>query len=300
MLSRINEFTKSKSATKLTVIDLSDIIKDTVEMTRPKWEDVNTGKKIKVITDFRGNLSIKGNRSEMVEVFSNLIHNAVDAIKSEGIVKIEALGKSGYIYIKVADNGTGMDAETAKRIFDPYFTTKGHLGIGLGLSMVYAIVNRHGGEVSVDSTPGEGTVFTIKLAEMKDSVTKTEVSIMIVEDDGNLRSVLYDIFSEWSEDISLAESYSEASQFLSNKIFDLVLTDLGLPDQDGWKIADLIQSTSPDCFIVPMTGWNEEISKQELMSRGLTEILKKPFNIQQVENLLNKSAQRKVDAEKIA
>jgi len=300
ILSRINEFTKGKSENKFTEIRLGEIIEDTVEMTRPKWEDIQNDRTIKVKTRLTGDLCITGNRSEMVRVISNLILNAVDAISGDGNINIDAFIEAEYVILRVGDDGIGMDADTVKRIFDPYYTTKGRLGTGLGLAMVYAIINRHNGEITVESEPGIGTVFTIKLPAVIDSTAVTKASVLIVEDDDNLRNVLYDITKSMCDKVMLAGDHAQASDLLSKHSFDLVITDLGLPDRDGWKIIDIVKSASPDCKIVPMTGWNKEIKKQDLVSRGLTQILKKPFSMEQVKDLISQVNVRKVDAGKIA
>ena len=196
-----------------------------------------------------------------------------------------------------------MDADTVKRIFDPYFTTKGRLGTGLGLAMVYAIINRHSGEITVESEPGKGTVFTIKLPAIKESTAESNVSalsVLVVEDDDNFRAILHEIIKGLCDKVVMACDYAQASDLLSKHSFDLVITDLGLPDKDGWKVIDMVKSASPDCRIVPMTGWNKEIKKQDLASRGLTQVLKKPFTLEQVKDLISQVNVRKVDAGRIA
>ncbi len=303
ILSRINEFTKSKSENKFSAIKLAEIIEDTVEMTRPKWEDIQSCKLIKVKTRLIGDLCITGNRSELVEVISNLILNAIDAISGDGNINIDAHVESENVILHISDDGIGMDADTVKRIFDPYFTTKGRLGTGLGLAMVYAIINRHSGEITVESEPGKGTVFTIKLPAIKESTAESNVSalsVLVVEDDDNFRAILHEIIKGLCDKVVMACDYAQASDLLSKHSFDLVITDLGLPDKDGWKVIDMVKSASPDCRIVPMTGWNKEIKKQDLASRGLTQVLKKPFTLEQVKDLISQVNVRKVDAGRIA
>ncbi|MCP4582092.1 MAG: GAF domain-containing protein [candidate division Zixibacteria bacterium] len=296
ILSRINEFTKRKSETKFTQLDLKDIIEDTLEIIRPKWDDPKSGKNVSIDKNISDDLRFMGNRSMIVEVISNLVHNAVDAIENKGTIKLIARQIDNCISVRISDDGAGMDSHTVKRIFDPFFTTKERLGTGLGLTMVYSIIESHNGDVEVESVKGEGTTFTIRLPYITKPGKTEAYQILVVEDDLNLRNVLNEVLTELNVDVTLAGTYKEAKEILANKSFDMVLTDLGLPDKDGWTIIDSVRSLSPDCFIVPMTGWKKEVEKEELYSRGLTQILKKPFNIDQIHELIVKLDKRKTNA----
>jgi len=296
ILSRINEFTKSQHELKFSAIDLKGVIEDTLEIIQPKWDNPESGKEISINMNLKDNLVIKGNRSMIIEVFSNLIHNAVDAIETRGVIEVDAEFEENYLRIIVKDNGKGMSPQTVKRIFDPFFTTKERLGTGLGLTMVYSIVNRHGGEIVVDSQEGQGTSFKIKFPRYTLEENIQPLNILVVEDDQNLRNVLFEIFVNRNAKVILASNYSEANDILAEHSFDMILTDLGLPDKDGWGIIDSVRSKSPECIIVPMTGWKKEIERKELISRGITQILQKPFTIEQVEELISNLEKRKINA----
>ncbi len=296
ILSRINEFTKSQNELKLSAIDLKGIIEDTLEIIQPKWANPESGKDISIKMNLHDDLVINGNRSMIIEVFSNLIHNAVDAIENKGVIEINSKLEDNYLRIIVKDNGKGMSPQILKRIFDPFFTTKERLGTGLGLTMVYSIVSRHGGEIGVDSQEGRGTSFKIKFPRYSLKESTQPLNILIVEDDQNLRNVLFEIFTNRNAKAIIAAGYAEASAILADRSFDMILTDLGLPDGDGWGIIDSVRSKSPDCIIVPMTGWKNEIERKELISRGITQILQKPFAIEQVEDLIYKLEKRKIGA----
>lgn len=300
ILSRINEFTKSKNALKFAKLDLREVIEDTVEMTRSKWQNPDDRKTIKINTHYKGDMHLMGDRAMMVEVFSNLIYNAVDAIEQEGGIDVNAEQSDDKIIIRVNDTGSGIDPQTLKKIFDPFFTTKHRLGTGLGLAMVYAIIDKHGGEIGVESRVGSGTTFTLKLPRQGKPEIAGSLSILIVEDDMNLRNVLSELFSELDIKIALAGTFHDASELLHKGKFDIILTDLGLPDKDGWGIVDLARSLAPESFIVPMTGWNKEIDKKELLSRGLMEILQKPFTIDRVYELIDIYNKRKAHVSNFA
>ena len=157
-----------KRKDELQVIDLSNLVQDTVLMTKPKWfhEPFKNGREIKLLTELEPDLYVRVNPSEIREVLTNLIFNAVDAMPTGGTIKIrtQKVGQRAVCHVK--DTGLGISPEIVDKIFDPFFSTKGHSS-GLGLSISYAIIQRHGGEMNVHSKPGQGTVFTISLPRIE-------------------------------------------------------------------------------------------------------------------------------------
>jgi len=293
ILSRINQFTKNKTAIDFKHINICEIIRDVIEMTRPKWSDPNDDRVIDVKFSECEDVIISGDRSMMVEVFSNLINNSVDAIEGTGVIDIDIKCGNNDIEITFTDNGCGMDQQTLKKIFDPFFTTKSHLGTGLGLSMVYSIIDNHNGQINVESEPGKGSKFIIKLPRVVSKKTDAGPSVLVVDDDENLRNVLYELFTEMNIPVKLAENYKNAILSLEKEKFDIILTDLGLPDKDGWGIIDAVKASMPDSIVIPMTGWNKESDRQEIASRGLNTVLLKPFTIDQVNEIINAYKKRK-------
>ncbi len=148
----------------LQVVDLASLVNDTLMMTKPKWyhKPRQTGRSIEVETSLEKDIYIKVNPSEIREVLTNIIFNAVDAMPSGGTISISTHKEQEKAVCILKDNGIGISPELIDRIFDPFFTTKGH-GSGLGLSISYAIIEKHGGQMSVKSTPGKGTTFIITL-----------------------------------------------------------------------------------------------------------------------------------------
>lgn len=145
-------------------IDFNNLIEDTVLMTRPKWdhEQRRKGRNITLKTELSPLKTAFINPSDLREVLTNLIFNAVDAMPKGGeiIIRTEEIGDS--LQCSISDTGVGLAPEIKDRIFDPFFTTKGQ-GTGIGLSVSYAIVENHGGTLTVESVPGEGTTFTMIL-----------------------------------------------------------------------------------------------------------------------------------------
>ena len=159
-----------KNADNRQLVDFNHLVQDTVLMTRPKWEHEQRrkGRTIRINTELGPAKTVYINPSDIREVLTNLIFNAVDAMPSGGEINIATRDLGDAVMCTIADTGVGMDQEILERIFDPFFTTKGQ-GTGIGLSVSYAIVENHGGTLTVDSIPGEGTTFTMVLPVKSES-----------------------------------------------------------------------------------------------------------------------------------
>jgi signal transduction histidine kinase len=140
-------------------IDLSRLVQETVEATQPRWMNRSGTSPIHVICQAPLPVPILGNPTELREVITNLLFNALDAMPAGGEIIINVYQQQNTAKLVVRDTGIGMSEEIKKRIFDPFFTTKGHGGTGLGLSVSHRIVSRHKGQIEVESEPGRGTTF---------------------------------------------------------------------------------------------------------------------------------------------
>jgi len=157
-------------------LDINGIVQDVIEITRPKWKDEAELKEIKIeIETDLGKLSQSiGNASEIKEVLTNLIFNSIEALPDGGKIVIKTKMHGDVVHISVTDNGRGIIEEMKKKIFEPFFTTKKYKSNGLGLSVAYGIIARHNGEITVESQPGEGTTFTVKLPAKQEKLEKVE------------------------------------------------------------------------------------------------------------------------------
>ena len=155
-----------RSQTETTPLDINRLVLQVVEITRPKWQQIPSveGRTIKLDSDLRATSLVAGSEVELRELLTNLIYNAVDAMPEGGACTIETAEQAGYVIISVSDDGIGMVEETRRRLFEPFFTTKDPAsGRGLGLFTAYHVVRQHKGFISVDSEPGRGTRFSIRL-----------------------------------------------------------------------------------------------------------------------------------------
>ena len=162
MIERIQEGVRDKRNADALVgkVNIESVVRNAIDMASPR---IGT-RDIRIVTDFADGLpALSGDEAELQEVVVNLIANAIDAIGDEGVVEVGTRSAFGGVAVDVTDNGSGMTEATRRKLFRPLFTTKGTAGTGLGLSTSFAIILRHGGEMHVRSTPGEGSTFTFRL-----------------------------------------------------------------------------------------------------------------------------------------
>lgn len=300
ILSRISEFTKKKPTESFISLNLDQIISDVLEMTRPRWynQAIAMGRKIDIAFEKSGNLQVLGSPSELREVFTNLINNAIDAVENGGRIRINAgLEGADKILVCMEDTGSGMSEETKKRIFEPFFTTKGKSGTGLGLSITYGIINRHGGTIDVESQIGVGTKFKImlpyckevvieKLPEVHEQMDHISASILVVDDEESLREILSEILESVGHRVDLASGGALALEAMARKKYDLVITDLGMDDVSGWDVADEIYKKYPSTKVILATGWGAQVEPGNLAKHHVNSMINKPFKISEITNIV--------------
>jgi signal transduction histidine kinase/putative methionine-R-sulfoxide reductase with GAF domain/CheY-like chemotaxis protein len=296
ILKRISEFTKKKPSEKFVDLEINQIIADSIELTRPRWKEESIAKGKSIEVQFRKNntLNTTGNPAELREVFTNLIINAVDAIPANGEISISAhLESEQIIKIIFEDNGQGMSPETRKKIFEPFFTTKGAKGTGLGLSVTYGIISRHKGTIEVESELGRGTKFTITLPLCQSTQEETGVKqieqikiegkrILAVDDQEEFREILVEILGSGGHEADAAPDARTALIMLSQKKYDLVITDLGMTGISGWELADTIHQEHPGIKIIMATGWGANLDSEKLTDHHIDSLICKPFKIDEI------------------
>jgi signal transduction histidine kinase/CheY-like chemotaxis protein len=291
---RVQEFTRVRQDERFETVDLNRILYGVVELTRPAWEAgaKRRGVVVNVHLDLRASLTIAGAASELREVFTNMVLNAVDAMPAGGELWIASSDEGGRVRVQVRDTGVGMDHETRARIFDPFFTTKEVKGTGLGLSVAYGIVNRHHGQIEVHSSPGGGTVFTLVFpagaiptaqASAPDGPAPSSLRVLVVDDEESVLSVLAEMLRGAGHHVTTALGGLAAIEVLRGPAFDVVFTDLGMPEVNGWDLASLVKARRPECAVVLVSGWGFQLEEEAAHSRGVDLVLAKPFSFSDVE-----------------
>jgi PAS domain S-box-containing protein len=301
---RIQEFSrkgkKKEDDTYFVEVDINTVINDALEFTKARWKDEAESKGIKI--NIKRKLlpvpCVLGSASELREVLTNFIHNAIDAMPHGGVISVGTLAENSTVSIKLEDSGIGIPKEIQEKIFDPFFTTKGPQATGLGMSVSYGIINRHQGTITVDSTVGKGTTFTINLPVPKKRghkgkaipVTKQvdRASILVIEDEEPIRDLLCDILVEGGHEVEAACSGSDGIELFKKKDFDLVFTDLGMPEMSGWQVAKEIKKINRNTPVALITGWEIQLKESEVRENGVNLVVTKPFQMDQVLRLVEK------------
>jgi len=279
---------------------LDALVEEAIAFTAPRWRDEASlrGATIQVIAELAETPAVRGNAGELREVLTNLIFNALDAMPRGGALRLATAVEGQMVALTVADTGVGMDEQQLKRIFEPFYTTKGAAGSGLGLSISQRIIERHGGHISVTSRVGAGTTFVIHLPIApvievpagSPAASRSLTSgnrILVVDDEKVVLQLLQRMLERQEQEVTLAASGAEAIALLERQDYDLLITDLGMPDITGAEVARRARELHPDLPIVMATGWGDTISPEQLAEMGAAGLLTKPFSYEQLGNLLS-------------
>jgi len=311
---RVQEFTRLRQDEHFETVDIAQVLRDVVEFTRPAW--MSGAKKRGVHVEVRQFLDSKhpvaGNASELREVFTNLVLNALDAMPFGGLILITSQDAAEGVVVRVRDTGVGMDAETQARIFDPFFTTKPVKGTGLGLSVAYGIVTRHHGTISVDSQAGLGTEFVLTFPAsrpahpgMAEPLTGSpsefpRMRILVVDDEEPVLEVLADMFRNRGQEVRTAIGGEAGIAELQHFRPEVVFSDLGMPDVNGWDVARRVKSQAPETPVVLVTGWGSQLEEGSAQARGVDLIMAKPFSMDDVDAALRHVASMIADGRQAA
>jgi PAS domain S-box-containing protein len=309
---RIQTFARKSPSREFEVVDVRDLVNDAIEITRTRWENEARlrGLDYNVQLDAKEGLLTYGSASELREVFVNLIVNAVDAMPGGGELSINCVRDGDELRLQFADTGTGMPEDVRQKIFDPFFTTKGAHGTGLGLSVSYSIVERHEGTISVSSELGSGTVFTISLPATESETCDVSapdkrfslpaLSMLVVDDEPAVRETLAEMLEALGHHAVLAESGQDALQQLSAVAdFDVVFTDLAMPEMDGWEVAREVRKRHPETRIVLVTGYGRGTTPPSGEGELVDGIIGKPFDFHQVADTIKEVLSRKAILENV-
>ena len=303
LVRRMRMFTKQEKDSYILVpVDIKDVLEQAIGFVKPRWMNIAKAGGIDYDLDRDGIVEvpiIMGTESELREVFINIMNNAMDAMYEGGRLSFRTWQNEGNVLIGISDTGEGMPEEVRRRVFEPFYTTKREKGSGLGMSVSYGIIERHGGRIEVKSEVGKGTTFTISLPITISSVQNTEspvedqrmkpkgLNILVVDDIENMRSLLKMFLVKNGHTVKTAESGGKALEVLKTETFDLVLCDLVMPDMSGHEVVAVLNKLEKRPKIGIITGWSEKISTLEELNVDF--IAKKPFKFTELSGFINKT-----------
>lgn len=302
--TRLSKFyRKGDENEKFLPFDLNRLIKQVILITQPKWKTQAqaNGIMINILTDLQDIPQINGKESELREVLTNLIFNAVDAMTKNGTISLHTRTEGKDIILEVSDSGMGMTEEVKKRCFELFFSTKESAGTGLGLSIAYGIIQRHKGTIDVESEKGKGTKFIIRLpiATEKQSEDKVKVArrkirplhILIVDDEKPIQRILSLFLTADGHTFELASNGLEGLEKFKSGTFDLVITDKAMPDMGGDKLADYIKQIVPKIPIIMITGFGNIMEASGEIPKNIDCLVSKPLGMDELRKALAETIQ---------
>jgi signal transduction histidine kinase len=297
-VQRIQGFARKRLARPSQSVDLNEVVDEVVEVTRSRWKDAAQarGVRYEMAVEHGEIPRIAGEAAELREALTNIVFNALDAMPKGGTVSLSTAPDGGGVLCAVRDTGIGMPDAVRRRVFDPFFTTKGERGTGLGLSVVYGIVTRHGGDVDVESHLGRGTTFTMRLPigppvpppePVAPPATMSRAGrVLVVEDEQEVREILTNVLRSDGHAVVACEDGARALIELEADGFDLVITDLGMPGLSGWDVARAVKELRPGTPVAMVTGWSEQIDPAQAGSEGIDYLIAKPFRRQEIRTMV--------------
>ena len=308
-IARMSEFYRKRSRElPLGQVDANTLVTQVLDLTQARWRDMplERGEEISIETQLAPGLpAIMGVESELREALTNLVFNAVDALAGGGVITIRTKQTPrGAVEIEIADNGVGMDEATRQRCLEPFYTTKGERGTGLGLAMVYGAVQRHGGDIEIESELGKGTSMRLSFAagagtkpnttgSLHDPRPRLRLKLLIIDDDPILLRSLRDVLEQDGQVVTVAGNGAEGAAMFGAKLaegqpFDAVITDLGMPGMDGRRVAAAIKQASSETPVLLLTGWGERLKAEEEVPPHVDHILSKPPKLAELRAALAK------------
>ncbi len=307
---RIQTFARQSPAREFETLDVSQLLADAVEITRTRWHNEARlrGLLYAVELETGGPTYVSGVASELREVFVNLIVNAVDAMPGGGQLLIGCAREGDSVRLRFTDSGTGMPEEVRERIFEPFYSTKGAHGTGLGLAVSYGIIERHEGRVTVESEVGRGTTFQIALPAAEPDFARPSapaptpaeghnLSVLVIDDEEIVRETLADMLTMLGHRVHAVAGGREGLRAMREQSYDLVFTDLSMPEMDGWETAREIRRRGSDAAVILITGHGAATPVAPGDKDLVNGIIGKPFDFDQVAEAIAHTTQKTVTSD---
>ncbi len=317
VVRRFQDFSRTRPARPFQPVDLNQVVEEIAAAARSRWTQQLAARGI--TGEVRAELGpvplVPGDVAELRQVLTAITLNALDAMPEGGNLTFRTGTEGTRIYCQIVDTGVGMDEQVRLHIFDPFFTTKREKGKGFGLSGAYAIVDRHGGEMVVESAPGKGTLFTLWLPTGSDKPVATPetprpaaatpsatvtpetaapatkaaqgAKILVVDDSEEVREVLRELLSRHGYTVVTAPDGESGLVELDTRTFDMAMVDLSLPGISGLEVARRLKERWPTTPVALMTGYGDRLGPDDAHTKGIDFVLAKPFSLDQLRSVVD-------------
>ncbi len=295
VVSRLYEFTHIRDSQESEgTIDMKELLEQCIQLTHPKWSSQAQaeGRTIRFEKDYQDVPPLSGRGSDVREVITNLIFNAVDAMPKGGTITLRTYAEDDRVIVEVSDNGTGMNQEVRDHCLDPFYSTKGNHGAGLGLWMTYWIVRRHKAMMDIESKEGEGTKVTLRFPVLEPSREEEEeladtdmadvgpVTVLLVEDDPRVQRSIVEYIKRSGHEVETSKNGREALDMFDPDVFDVVITDQGMPGLTGSQMAVAVKHRNIDTPVILLTGFGEMSNAPGSRPEGVDLVLQKPVTLE--------------------
>jgi CheY-like chemotaxis protein len=324
VVRRFQDFSRTRPARPFQPVDLNQVVEEIAAAARSRWTQQLSARGI--TGEVRAELGpvplVPGDMAELRQVLTAVTLNALDAMPEGGNLTFRTGTEGTRVYCQIVDTGIGMDEQVRLHIFDPFFTTKREKGKGFGLSGAYAIVDRHGGEMVVESAPGKGTLFTVWLPTGAEKPVATPdtprpaaasatvtpegpgtaakaaegAKILVVDDSEEVRDVLRELLSRHGHTVVTCPDGESGLVELDARTFEVAMVDLGLPGISGLEVAHRLKQRWPATRVALMTGYGDRMSPDDISTSGVDFVLAKPFSLDQLRSVVDHAltAERRV------
>ena len=293
-VQRLQEFSRRREARSRAACDAPTVVRESVALTRPQWTHRAQleGDFIEVRVEGEGTPPIQADAGELRAILVDLVLNATEAIKGNGLIEIFIRPKGDMVEIEVADNGPGIPPEHIGRIFEPFFTTRGPRSSGLGLAMAWGVMDRLGGEIRAVNRPGGGASFTLAIPCAERSIAQGKAKtgagprgILLVDDDIESCETLQQILVLRGHHVDIAGNGKEALAIYRMDLHDVVLCDVSMPVMNGLQLARAVRERNPKAKIALLTGWNADVATDE--RQFVDDVFQKPVDVDVIAKFLS-------------
>lgn len=291
LIKRLRELMQPSRALPAVAFDANEAIRDAEALLQPHLAALGEAKGAGFRVTPRlvdAPLLASGQPGALREVLLNVLLNAVEAMPAGGEVTVETGMEEPWVVIRISDTGVGMSEEVLASAFTPFFTTKGGENMGLGLSSARAVLKRLGGAISLASRPGEGTTVSLTLPRARASDPPATdrppsllrgLRVLVVEDEPAFAEVLVELLTQQGSRVNLASAGRPALAQLAGGRYDLVITDLGLPDLAGYEVARVAKQCRPECVVILLSGGLLPAEALSAGDRAVDRVLAKPVDL---------------------
>jgi len=287
VVSRLRDFYRPREqGEQFEVLQINKILEEAAKLTRPKWkiQTQNLGRQVNMQFHLERVGPVLGNASELREAIMNLVFNAVDAMPVGGSITLRSRQLGQQVEFAVEDSGNGMTPEVRQRCLEPFFTTKGDHGTGLGLPMVFGVVKRHDGHIDIQSTPGRGTKVIVRLPVHDEvGVAPQQVvaipvlrplNVLVVDDEPSTLDIVSRYLVGDGHNVTSVSNGPEAVWQFQQRKYDLLLTDQGMPGMSGIQLARYIRDLRQGQPIILLTGFSFDT---EHLPPEIDQVVRKPI-----------------------